>query len=477
MRKNPDLFPDNFLWGGAVAANQLEGAYNEGGKGFSVADLNRFRDDIDIKNKSNKELSTKEIEEALQDTAAYYPKRYGIDFYHTYKEDLALLAGMGMKSLRISISWARIFPNGDDTEPNEEGLRFYDQLLDEIIKNGMEPLVTISHYEMPVNIPLSYNGWYNHKTIDFFTRYCETIFKRYKGKVRYWILVNQMNLVTHESFNHLGIPSDRVENLLEAKYQGVYHELVACARAIKIGKQINPGYQFGFMAYYANAFPAAGKSEDVLASLKHNQLQYYYSDVLVKGKYPNYMFRFYEENGLDIKMEEHDVKEFENTVDFVTFSYYYTVNISGESKEPFKNPHVQEANEWGWGIDPVGLRVALNEYYDRYQLPIMITENGMGFYETLGENQKLEDTYRTDYLRKHIEQIKEAIKDGVEVIGYYPWGPIDLISCSSSEMSKRYGFIYVDLDDYGKGSGKRYLKNSYYWYKKVIETNGENLNL
>ena len=477
MRTNSDRFPADFLWGGAVAANQLEGAYQEGGKGLSVADLNRFRDDIDVKKKSNKELSVKEIEEAIHDKTGCYPKRWGIDFYHTYKEDLALLAGMGLKSFRTSISWARIFPNGDDAEPSEEGLKFYDDLLNEIIANGMEPLITISHYEMPVNIPLSYNGWYNRKTIDLFTRYCETILKRYKDKVRYWILVNQINLVTHESFNHLGIPSDRVENLLEAKYQGVYHELVACARAMKMGREINPDFQFGFMSYYGNAFPATGSSEDVLAALKYNQLQYYYSDVLVRGCYPNYMFRYYEDNGLNIKMEDRDFKDFEHTVDFVTFSYYYTTNISVKSIEPYGNPHVQGKSDWGWGIDPVGLRVALNEYYDRYQLPVMITENGMGFYETLGADQTIHDTWRMEYLKKHIEQIKEAVKDGVEVIGYYPWGPIDLVSCSSSEMSKRYGFIYVDLDDYGKGSGKRYRKDSYDWYKKVIESNGEDLNV
>jgi 6-phospho-beta-glucosidase len=464
-----------FFWGGAVAANQLEGAFNEGGKGFSVADLNRYNKDVELKKKSNKELSTTEILAAVEDKEGYYPKRFGIDFYHTYKEDLALLGGMGLNSFRTSISWARIFPNGDDLEPNEEGLKFYDNLFDEMIKNGMEPLITLSHYEMPINIPLKYDGWLNRKTIDMFVRYCEVVFNRYKDKVKYWILVNQMNLITHESFNHLGIPSDRVENLLEAKYQGVHNELVACGRAIKIGKSINPDFQIGMMVIYANAFPATGSSADVLAALKNNQMQYFYSDVLVRGYYPNYAFRFFEENKLDITFEETDEEDLKNTVDFVSFSYYYSLNIDRESSEPFINPYIQEKNDWGWGIDPIGLRVALNDYYDRYQLPIMITENGMGFLETINEDGTIHDDYRIQYYKKHIEQILESLKDGVEVIGYYPWGPIDLVSCSSSEMSKRYGFIYVDLDDYGKGSGKRYLKDSYYWYKKVIETNGKEL--
>ena len=475
MKKNPHVFPKGFLWGGAVAANQLEGAYNEGGKGLSVADINLFRDDIPVDKKNNYEISSKDVEFAISDKEGRYPKRQGIDFYRTYKEDLALLAGMGLKSFRTSINWTRIFPKGDEDQPNEEGLKFYDDLFDEIIKLGMEPLISISHYEMPLHLTLAYNGWYGRETIDCFTKYCETIFERYKDKVRYWILVNQMNLITFESFNHLGVPSDRVDNLLEAKYQALHNEIVACARAIKIGNEINPHFQMGYMASYQNAFPETGKSEDVLAALKNAQLQYYSSDVLVRGHVPNYIYRFYEDNNLDIKIEEQDLEDFKNTVDFMSFSYYSPRLISATSDGPYRSPHVKKQNDWGWGFDPVGMRVALNEYYDRYGLPIMITENGMGFYEKLDDNMKIHDPYRMEFLQEHIEQMKEAVKDGVEVIGYYAWGPIDLVSCSSSEMSKRYGFIYVDIDDYGKGSKKRYLKDSYYWYKKVIETNGEDL--
>lgn len=478
MRKNPKEFPENFLWGGAVAANQLEGAYLEDGKGLSVADINRFRDDVDIKKKSNKEIATNDIEFAINDQEGRYPKRDGIDFYHTFREDLKLLAETGMNSFRTSISWARIFPKGDELEPNEAGLKFYDELIDAIIENGMEPMITLSHYEMPLHLTTEYNGWYNRKTIEFFTRFAKTVFERYQDKVKYWILVNQMNLIVHESFNHLGIPSDRVDNLLEAKYQGLHNELVACARCVKIAKEINPEMQMGMMSYYGNCYPATCKPEDVLATLKYNQMEYFVSDVLVRGYYPNYAYRFFEDNGLEIVFGEEDEKDLQNTVDYVTFSYYYTRIVDAESvkgeDKAYPNPHLK-TSDWGWAYDPIGLRIALNEYYDRYQLPLMITENGMGFYEELDENNEIHDDYRVDFLRQHIVEMKEAIKDGVELIGYYPWGPIDLISCSSSEMSKRYGFIFVDLDDYGKGTGKRYKKDSFYWYKQVTDSNGEKL--
>ncbi len=479
MKKYPKTFPNNFLWGGAIAANQSEGAYLEGGKGLCVADINRFNSNVDIKKKSNEEITMEDIQFALSDKEGYYPKRTSIDFYHNYKEDLKMLAETGMNSFRTSINWARIFPYGDETEPNEEGLRYYDDLIDEIIKNGMEPLITISHYEMPLHVATEYNGWYNRKTIDFFVNYCEVLFKRYQDKVKYWILVNQINLITFESFNHLGIPADRVENLTEAKYQGVHNELVACARATKVAKDINPYMQIGMMLFDAISHPATSKPEDVFATVQRNQMEYFFSDVLLRGYYPGYAYRFFEDNHINIIFGENDEEDLKNTADFFTCSYYYTRISDAESVKQkntaYINPELP-ANEWGWSIDPIGLRTALNQYYDRYQLPIMITENGIGAYDKLDENGQIHDTYRIEYLKQHIEQVKEAISDGVKVIGYYPWGPIDIVSCSSSEMSKRYGFIYVDKDDFGNGTLERKRKDSFYWYKKVIETNGEELN-
>ncbi|WP_032123030.1 glycoside hydrolase family 1 protein [Clostridium amazonitimonense] len=471
-------FPDNFLWGGAVAANQLEGAWQEGGKGWCVADINKFRGDIPLEKRSNEEMTSEDVLKAMADTEGVYPKRTAIDFYHNYKEDLRLLTGMGFKTFRTSINWSRIFPNGDDKEPNEEGLKFYDDLIDEIIKNGMEPLITVSHYEIPLNLTLNYKGWYSRETIDFFVKYCEVLFKRYGDKVKYWILVNQINLIVYESFNHLGICADKVDNLLEAKYQAVHNEMVACAKATKIAHEMNRNMEIGMMLCDFVSYPATCKPEDVFATMRRNQMEYFFGDVMLRGYYPGYALRFFKDNNLNIKFYEGDEEILKNTADFMSFSYYYTSISDAESvkrnKTCYKNPYL-EANPWGWAIDPLGLRTALNNYWDRWQKPIMVTENGIGLFDTLNEDGTVHDTERINYLSKHIAEIKEAILDGVDVRAYYAWGPIDIISCSSSEMSKRYGFIYVDLDDYGKGTGNRILKDSYHWYKEVIASNGEKL--
>lgn len=478
MKHNPTTFPPNFFWGGAIAANQAEGAYLTDGKGLNVQDINAFNPDEALKEKSNKEVSLADIEAAIADTERTYPKRHGIDFYHTYKEDLTLLAGTGMNSFRISISWARIFPNGDETEPNEKGLIFYDNLLAELKAQGMEPLVTLSHYDMPLNLATQYGGWSNPATIDFFTKYCQVVFDRYQDTVTYWILVNQINLIHHESFNHLGIPEDLLVNGEQDKYQAVHHELVACGLATKYAKQLNPNFQIGMMLLADLSYPATTKPEDVLATVQRNQMELFFSDVLLRGKYPNYAFRFFEERGIKLVFNEGDLEALTHTADFMTFSYYYSTITDAEtfktSRRSRPNPLLDES-EWGWSFDPIGLRILLNILYDRYQLPMMITENGLGAKDILTEDGQVHDPYRIQYLSEHIAQIKEAIHDGVDVIGYYPWGPIDIVSCSSSEMSKRYGMIYVDLDDYGQGTGKRYLKDSYAWYKKVIESNGETL--
>ncbi len=471
-------FKKDFFWGGAVAANQCEGAWQEGGKGWCVADINRFRDDVALNKKYNEEMTTEVVRQAMEDKQGIYPKRWGIDFYHTFKEDLKLLKGLGINSFRTSINWARIFPNGDDARPNEEGLKFYDALIDEIIANEMEPLITISHYEMPLNLTLKYSGWYSREVIDFFVNYCKVLLDRYKGKVKYWIIVNQINLIVHESFNHLGIAEDKVDNLLEAKYQGVHNEMVACAKATRYAREIDKNVHIGMMFSDHISYPATCKPEDVFANYRRNQMEFLYGDVLLRGEYPGYAFRFYDDHHIHIEFGEGDEEALKNTADFMAISYYYTRICDAESvkkkKTSYDNPHIQ-SSDWGWGIDPIGLRTKLNMYWDRYQVPIVIAENGLGSFDKVEADGSTHDNYRIEYLQAHIEQMKEAVLDGVDVFGYYPWGPIDIVSCSSSEMSKRYGFIYVDLDNYGKGSGKRSLKDSYYWYQKVIASNGATL--
>ncbi len=471
-------FKKNFMWGGAVAANQCEGAWQEGGKGWSVADINEFCEDIPLNKKYNEELTTKDIQNAIQDKEGIYPKRRGIDFYHTYKDDLKLLKGLGINSFRTSISWSRIFPNGNDEKPNEAGLKFYDDLINDIIANGMEPMITVSHYEMPLNLTTKYSGWYSRELIDFFYKYCTVLFDRFTGRVKYWILVNQINLIVHESFNHLGIAEDKVENLLEAKYQGAHNEMVACARATKYAHEHYPEMKIGMMFCDNITYPATCKPEDVFANYRRNQMEYFFGDVLLRGTYPGYAFRYFDDRNIHIEFGKDDTKMLENTADFMAMSYYYTRIADAESvnrvKTAYDNPYI-ESSDWGWGIDPIGLRTKLNMYWDRYQLPIAITENGLGHFDKVSRNGSIHDDYRVGYLRDHIKQMREAVLDGVDVFGYYPWGPIDIVSCSSSEMSKRYGFIYVDLDDYGKGTGKRSLKDSYYWYQKVVNSNGEKL--
>lgn len=475
MKQFIDGFPEGFMWGGAFAANQMEGAFDADGKGLCVADINEFVSNVDIDKKYNGEITIAYIKEALNSKDRIFPKRWGIDFYHTYKEDLKYLKELGLKTYRTSINWSRIYPNGDDAEPNEEGLKFYDSLIDEIIKNDMQPMITISHYEMPINLTLNYKGWYSREVIDFFVKYCETLFKRYHSKVKYWIIVNQINLIVHESFNHLGVSEDVVENVMESKYQAVHNEMVACAKATGIAHKLDQSLQIGMMLCGGPAYAATCKPEDVLATLKHNQMEYFFADVLLRGKYPGYAFRFFEDWGLDIKFGEGDAEAFSNTADFMSFSYYYTRVCDAESykkgNEVYRNKELP-ANPWGWSIDPIGLRTLLNEFYDRYQCPIYITENGVGYYDNLETDETIHDPYRVEYLKAHIEQMREAIKDGVDLRGYYVWGPIDIISCSSSEMSKRYGFVYIDLDDYGKGTGKRVKKDSFKWFQKVIESNG-----
>ncbi|MGG5329779.1 glycoside hydrolase family 1 protein [Enterococcus sp. AZ163] len=469
-------FPKDFLWGGAIAANQIEGAWKEDGKGIGIADLFVYDPEVDTSKLHVSNMTKAQVLTAMQDEEHYYPKRHGIDFYHSYKEDLRYLKEMGFKTFRLSINWARIFPNGDEAEPNKKGLAFYDRLLDEIIQNGMEPIVTMLHYEIPVNITLKYGGFHNREVIDLFVKYGETLLEHFGQKVTYWIAINQINLLHIETFNSIGTCIDQVENMEEAKFQAVHNQMVASARIVKKARQLNKKLQIGTMLADLTAYPEDSNPENVVLALQHNRMSYYMTDVQFRGKYPGYILRFFEDNQYRIQQTEED-KELlkENTMDFLAVSYYFSqmVSIEKNGKDYFAtspNPYLK-ANPWGWSIDPKGLYNCISQYWDRYEKPIMIAENGLGMYDKL-EGTTVNDEYRITYLSKHIEQLEECIKDGVELFAYCAWGPIDLVSASSQEMEKRYGFVYVDYDNFGKGTGQRYKKKSFEWYKKVIATNG-----
>ena len=473
-------FPQNFLWGGATAANQYEGAYNLDGKGLSVQDVTP-KGGVPATPGDRNPLIT---EEPTADNL----KLEGIDFYHRYKEDIALFAEMGFKVYRTSIAWSRIFPNGDELEPNEAGLQFYDNLFDELAKYGIEPLITLSHYETPLHLARQYNGWANRDLIGFYERYVRTVFTRYKDKVKYWLTFNEINSVLHAPFMSGGIATPAEELSKQDLYQAVHHELVASALATKIGHEINPDFKIGCMVLAMPAYPMTPKPEDVLAAREFENQNYLFSDIHARGKYPAYINRFFKENGIEIQFAPGD-KELlaENTVDFISFSYYMSVVAAHDPENSSSgrgnllggilNPHLA-SSEWGWQIDPVGLRLVLNSFYDRYQLPLFIVENGLGAKDVLVEGPTgptVEDDYRIDYLKQHLQQVGEALEDGVQLLGYTTWGCIDLVSASTAELSKRYGFIYVDRNDDGSGTLARYKKKSFDWYKEVIATNGDSL--
>lgn len=480
-------FPKGFLWGGATAANQYEGGWNLGGRGPATSDTYIAVDPDKRKDMSHfgKPVSRADVEFALADQEGLYPKRWGSDFYHRYKEDIALFAEMGFKTFRLSIAWSRIFPKGDELEPNEEGLAFYDAVFDELNKYGIEPLVTLSHYEFPLHLALEYGGWKNRKVIEFFVRYAETVFKRYQGKVKYWLTFNEINILGMVGYLSGGLLFEDGKNDLEAMYQAVHHQFIASSLATKVAHEIDPENKVGCMLARMENYAATCNPDDVLAALKKDQENLFYTDVQVRGAYPSYMKRFFKENNIRVVFEPGDeaiLKQY--PVDFMSFSYYMT-SITRALPDKDKatagnlilgeaNPYL-EASDWGWQIDPVGLRITLNKLYDRYQVPLFIVENGLGALDKVEADGSIQDGYRISYLEKHIQQMYEAIEDGVELMGYTPWGCIDLVSASTSEMSKRYGFVYVDADDQGNGSFDRSRKASFYWYKDVIASNGANV--
>ena len=475
-------FKEDFLWGGAVAANQCEGAWNIDGKGMSCADICTGGSYTKAKR------ITPELE---KDT--FYPSHEAIDFYHRYKEDIALFAEMGFKVFRFSIAWTRIFPTGEEEKPNEKGLEFYDNVIDECLKYGIEPLITISHYEVPFSLTQKYNGWASREMIDIYLKYCEAIFNRYKGKVKYWLTFNEINGATcgFGGFLSQGILNEGTTDLMnqvdipQLRFQALHHQFVASAKAVKMAHEIDKNYKVGCMIAFAPMYPLTCNPSDVLASNERNHLiNWFCGDVHVRGVYPKYLDRYFKENNIEIKLEENDEEILkEGTVDFYTFSYYSSgcatadkekLMVNGNLFGGVNNPSLK-ASEWGWQIDAKGLRYILNEIYDRYQIPLMVVENGLGAYDKIEEDGSIKDDYRIEYLRKHIEEMHEAVLDGVDLIGYTPWGCIDLVSASTGEMAKRYGFIYVEKYDDGTGDLSRRKKKSFEWYKKVIATNGEDL--
>ena len=495
-------FPKDFLWGGSTAANQIEGAWNEGGRGPATSDFARLitkqiRDtegpyDGHVPHNA---ASAEMVEDMLQHPDNWeLPKRRGIDFYHTYKEDIKLFAEMGFKVFRMSISWSRIYPNGDDKQPNEEGLKFYDAVFDELHKYNIEPLVTLSHFDTPLHLAQEYNGFASRHTIDAFAKYAETVMRRYKGKVKYWLTFNEINNVLSNPFTSSGVimpgaqkPEDGNPYLetWQLKFQAVHNQFVASALAVKKLHEIDPDAKMGNMLCRLENYAESSKPEDQLQVLFEDHFNWFFTDVQATGKYPYYMERFFKENNIHIEMGKDDLKILEEgPVDFITISYYMTYIMrykgqpvakpTGRLVSDIKNPYLPKT-EWGWTIDPIGFRITLNRIYDRYHKPIFISENGLGAVDHFNEKGQIEDDYRIDYMHKHVEQMREAIADGVDVFGYAWWGPIDLVSSGTSEMTKRYGMIYVDQDDYGNGTGKRAKKKSFYYYKKLIASNGENL--
>ena len=474
-------FPKEFYWGGATSANQYEGGWNEGGKGESLADH------LTAGTRLTPRRITKKIEKDI-----YYPSSDGVDFYHRYKEDIALMAEMGFKMFRMSIAWTRIFPNGNDEKPNEEGLKFYDDVFDELIKYGIEPLVTIYHSDLPYNLTQELEGWYSRETIDLFIKYCEVIFNRYKNKVKYWLTFNEINTMTMPFVGALasgylkdledGAEIFQVKDNPQIRYQSLHHQLVASAKAVKLGHAINPDFQIGCMIAAAATYPLTCNPKDILLAQKREQLVVdFCGDVHVRGEYSHFVQPYLKSLGVELDFTADDRRVLkEGVVDFYSFSQYSSncvtadssaTKISGNLIGGAKNPYL-EASEWGWQIDADAMYYTLNRLYGRYHIPLMIVENGLGAYDKVEVDGSIHDPYRIHYIKEHIKAMEKAIADGVDLIAYTAWGCIDLVSGSTGEMDKRYGFVYVDKDNDGNGSFDRYKKDSFFWYKKVIESNG-----
>ncbi|MCG9680130.1 6-phospho-beta-glucosidase [Vibrio sp. Isolate24] len=458
-------FPKHFLWGGAIAANQVEGSFDLDGKGLSTSDM-----------LPNGILSPHQTRQQRTDGI----KDLAIDFYQRYPEDIALFNEMGFNCLRLSIAWTRIFPNGDESEPNEAGLAYYDRIFDELAKHDITPFVTLSHYEMPYALVENYDGWASRKLIGFFERYARSVFERYQNKVKLWLTFNEINMSLHAPFTGVGLAEEASE---QAIYQAIHHQLVANAKAVKLCHEIIPDAKIGNMLLGAINYPYTCNPDDVIAAMQENNKWLFFGDVQTRGRYPGYMLRYFREKGIEIDMQPGDVEELASaSVDFISFSYYASGCASADPKQKevgnivdsVPNPYL-EKSQWGWLIDPKGLRILLNFLYDRYQKPLFIVENGLGARDEINADGEIEDDYRIAYLNDHLVQAREAVLDGVELMGFTSWGPIDLVANSTAQMSKRYGYIYVDRHDDGSGTLERKRKKSFFWYRDVIRTQGASL--
>ena len=471
-------FSKGFLWGGASAANQCEGGIEEGGRGLANVDVCPAGEDRSAVITGHKKM-------LRMDGYHKYPAAEAVDFYHRFREDIRLFGEMGFKVYRMSIAWTRIFPNGDEETPREEGLRFYEDVFKECQKYGIQPLVTISHFDCPVYLIEQYGGWRNRKMIDFYLRLCQTLFTRYKNYVTNWLTFNEINMILHAPFMGAGLCFEEGEDEEKVKYQAAHHELVASALATKLAHEVNPENKVGCMFAAGSAYPYSCKPEDVWEALQTDQENYFFVDVQARGYYPSYAVKRLERKGVFPQMQPEDQEILRRyPVDFISFSYYNSRCIAASEEQEkaegnlfqsAKNPYLK-FSDWGWPIDPLGLRITLNEIYDRYQKPMFVVENGLGAVDCPDGEGYVEDDYRIDYLREHIRAMRAAVEeDGVELMGYTSWAPIDLISAGTGEMKKRYGFVYVDKQEDGSGTLDRIKKKSFYWYQKVIKTNGEEL--
>lgn len=475
-----EKFPQGFMWGGATAANQVEGAYDQDGKGLSIVDaIPGGKDRLSI-------VSSPEFDFTLDTAKHTYPNHKGIDHYHRFEEDIALFAEMGFKCYRFSIAWTRIYPNGIEQQPNEAGLAHYDKVIDACIAHGIEPVITISHYEMPLHLATEFGGWKNRELIGHFERFARTVLTRFGHKVKYWMTFNEINSAAHFPIMSQGLTVKTGALEAQAKFQAWHNQFVASSLAVKIAHETNAQIQIGCMILFATNYAYDCNPVNQLETLKETQaFNFYCADVQAGGKYPYYAKRLWESQGVVLDIQPGDLELIkQHTVDYIGFSYYMSSTINKTNPDAVsaqgnllggaRNPFL-EASDWGWEIDPVGLRIALNQLYDRYEKPLFIVENGLGAVDKPDENHFIADDYRINYLRQHIAAMAEAIEDGVDLMGYTPWGCIDLVSMSTGEMSKRYGLIYVDLDDKISGTGNRYQKKSFHWYQKVIATNGADI--